>query len=312
MVNRELIRAKVLQLVYAYYTGGDKPIDLALRELETSLAKANDLYYHLLDLIVAVTREEQLRYDVLLQKAVRERSEKPSRKFVDNRFAKQLEANNTLSKFVETRRHDWKNDIEYVRRLCDLIEQTDIYAEYMADADDSYDADREVWRKIYKQIITVNDDLDELLEEQSLYWNDDKEIVDTFVLKTIKRFEPEAGDNQELLPDYKDPLDRKFALQLFCVAIEGESEFRQYIENASVNWDLARMPFTDIVIMQIAIAEILTFPEIPISVTINEYIELSKSYSTPKSAAFINAMLDSIARALIDDGKVAKQMIQEL
>ncbi len=312
MVNRELIRAKVLQLVYAFYMGGDKPVDIALRELEASLAKANDLYYHLLSLIVAVTREESLRHEVLLQKAVREKTPPPSTRFIDNRFARQLEENKTLRKFEESRRLVWKDDIDYVRRLCDVIEQTDIYADYLAAEEDDYEADREVWRKLYKQIITVDDDLDDLLEEQSLYWNDDKEIVDTFVLKTIKRFEPETGAEQELLPDYKDPLDRKFALQLLSVTIDGETEFRQYIERASENWDLSRMPFIDIIIMQIAIAEIITFPEIPISVTINEYIELSKSYSTPKSATFINAMLDSIARALIDDGKVAKQMTQEV
>ncbi|MCD8281831.1 MAG: transcription antitermination factor NusB [Prevotella sp.] len=308
MVNRELIRAKIVQLVYAYLSGGDKPLDVALRELETSLSKANDLYYYMLDLIVAVTKEARVRYEVGCQRALRERTERPSERFAENRFARQLEDNETLLKFAGTHKHDWREDVEYVRRLCDLIEQTDTYAEYVSSPESGYECDREVWRKLYKQIISDNDELDMLLEEKSLYWNDDKEIVDTVVVKTIKRFDEKTGTKQELLPEYKDPLDRKFALQLFCAAIENKDEYTAYMEAASINWELARMPFIDIVIMQIAIAEMFTFPDIPISVTINEYVELSKTYSTPKSATFINAMLDNIARTLISEGKILKQM----
>ncbi len=286
--------------------GGDKPMDACLRELEKSLSKANDLYYHLLDLIAVITAEEGLRQEILRQKAQREGSEVPSDRFVRNRFALQIRENETISAFRETRRHDWGNDIEYVRKLCDLIERSGVYREYMDSPEDSYEADREVWRKLYKQVVCQNGDLDALLEEESIYWNDDKEIVDTFILKTIKRFGEDSGPDQELLPDYKDPADRDFAMRLFSSAIENREDCQRYMEQASRNWEISRMPFLDIVIMQTALAEMTTFPGIPVSVTINEYVELSKTYSTPKSANFINAVLDSIARSLVEEGRLLK------
>ena len=153
-----------------------------------------------------------------------------------------------------------------------------------------------------------NDELDAVLEEKSLYWNDDKEIVDTFVLKTIKRFEPENGAKQELLPEYKDDEDKDFARKLFRATILNADQYQRYMSEASRNWDFSRLAYMDVVIMQIAIAEMLTFQNIPINVTINEYVDLAKIYSTPKSSGYINGMLDSIARHLVSAGVLLKPM----
>ena len=178
----------------------------------------------------------------------------------------------------------------------------------MGSDDDSYDADRELWRKIYRTLIQSNEDLDAILEEKSLYWNDDKEIVDTFVIKTIKRFDPANKANQELLPEFKDEEDRDFAVKLFRATILNADSYQRYMSETSRNWDFSRLAYMDVVIMQIAIAEMLTFPNIPLSVTINEYVELAKLYSTPRSGGYINGMLDAIARYLIETGKMLKQI----
>ena len=178
----------------------------------------------------------------------------------------------------------------------------------MGSDDDSYDADRELWRKIYRTLIQSNEDLDAILEEKSLYWNDDKEIVDTFVIKTIKRFDPVNKANQELLPEFKDEEDRDFAVKLFRATILNADSYQRYMSETSRNWDFSRLAYMDVVIMQIAIAEMLTFPNIPLSVTINEYVELAKLYSTPRSGGYINGMLDAIARYLIETGKMLKQI----
>lgn len=178
----------------------------------------------------------------------------------------------------------------------------------MAESDSSYEADREVWRKIYRTLIQDNDDLYALLEEKSLYWNDDKDIVDTFVIKTIKRFRPENKSEQELLPEYKDDEDRTFAIKLFRATILNADTYQRYMSETSRNWDFSRLAYMDVVIMQIAIAEMLTFPNIPIQVTINEYVNLAKLYSTPKSGGYINGMLDAIARHLIASHKMLKKM----
>ena len=168
----------------------------------------------------------------------------------------------------------------------------------MASTDNSYEADRELWRKLYKMFIFNNDSLDQVLEDQSLYWNDDKEIVDTFVLKTIKRFEEKQGANQPLLPEFKDDEDQEFARRLF--------RYRHLISENTKNWDLDRVAFMDVIIMQTALAEILSFPNIPVSVSLNEYVEIAKLYSTAKSGSFINGTLDGIVNQLKKEGKLTK------
>ena len=281
-------------------------MDSAEKELLFSLSKAYDLYNYLLELIVAVTQEERNRVEVATKKAEREGQPMPSQKFAYNKFAVQLEENKMLQEFAETQKQSWAISVEFVRGLCNQIEQSQAYAEYMADTDDSYEADREIWRKIYRQLIQENEALDQLLEEQSLYWNDDKEVVDTFVLKTIKRFDPKNKAKQELLPEYKDLEDKDFAIKLFRSTILNADQYQRYMSETSRNWDFSRLAYMDVVIMQIAIAEMLTFPNIPISVTINEYVDLAKLYSTPKSGGYINGMLDSIARYLVSTGKLMK------
>ena len=309
MINRELIRIKVVQLTYAYYQNGNKNMDNAEKELLFSLSKAYDLYNYLLLLIVEVSREERRRLEILTARAEREGTEAPSQKFAFNRFAVQLEENKELNQFVDDKKLSWNNDVEFVRSLCNQIEQSETYKEYMFSQEDSYDADREVWRKLYKQLVQENEELDALLEEKSLYWNDDKEVIDTFVGKTIRRFDPANKTSQELLPEYKGEEDRDFARKLFRATIMNADAYQRYMSETSRNWDFSRLAYMDVVIMQIAIAEMMTFPNIPVSVTINEYVDLAKLYSTEKSGGYINGMLDAIARYLVDTGKMMKPML---
>ena len=308
MINRKLIRVKIVQLTYAYYQNGHHNMDTAEKELLFSLSKAYDLYNYLLGLIVAITQEERRRVDIATRRAEREGTETPSQRFAFNKFATQLEENKQLNLFMEDKKMSWENDVEAVRKLCDQIEQSPLYQEYvMSDAED-YETDRELWRRIYRTLIQGNEDLDAILEEKSLYWNDDKEIVDTFVLKTIKRFDPANKADQELLPEYDDTEDREYALKLFRSTILNADTYQRYMSETSRNWIFSRLAYMDVVLMQIAIAEMLTFPNIPISVTINEYVDLAKLYSTPKSGGYINGMLDAIARHLVDTGRLLKPM----
>ena len=308
MINRELIRIKVVQLSYAYYQNGSKNIDTAEKELMFSLSKAYDMYNYLLALIVGITREARRHVEVAEARAKREGTPMPSTKFIYNRFALQLEQNKMLNDFMETQKKSWDEQPEFLKKIYLQITESEIYKDYMDSADDDYMADREVWHKLYRTLIQDNPDLDALLEEQSLYWNDDKEVVDTFVLKTIKRFEERNSASQELLPEYDSEEDKDYARKLFRATILNGEEYQHYMSEASRNWDFSRLAYMDIIIMQIAIAEMMTFPSIPISVTINEYVELSKLYSTPRSAGYINGMLDAIAHHLVETGRLMKQM----
>lgn len=204
MINRVLIRLKIIQIVYAYYQNGSKNLDSAEKELFFSLSKAYDLYNYLLMLMIALTEYAQKRIDAAKAKLAPTTEELyPNRKFVDNKFIAQLEVNKQLTEFIANQKRTWTNDQDFIKELYEKIVETDIYKDYMASDDNSYEADRELWRKIYKTYIFNNDSLDQVLEDQSLYWNDDKEIVDTFVLKTIKRFDEKKGANQNCFRNLK-------------------------------------------------------------------------------------------------------------
>ncbi len=307
MINRVLIRLKIVQIVYAYYQNGGKNLDTAEKELFFSLSKAYDLYNYLLLLMVEVTKQANKRLNAAKNKLVPTKEELfPNTKFVENRFIAQLEVNKQLLEFSNNQKKTWENEADFVKTLCDKILESDIYKEYMAGETSSYEEDRELWRKLYKNIIFNNIELDQVLEDQSLYWNDDKEIVDTFVLKTIKRFDEKNGAKQELLPEFKDEEDQDFARRLFRRTILNADYYRHLISENTKNWDLDRVAFMDVVIMQIALAEILSFPNIPVSVSLNEYVEIAKLYSTPKSGGFINGTLDGIVNSLKKENKLTK------
>lgn len=307
MINRTLIRLKIVQLVYSYYQNGGKDINTAEKELLFSLSKAYDLYHYLLLLMVDVTKyeEECIENQEQINK-IAHKEEKISHKFVNNRFVKQLRNNLQLIDFSQNQKRTWLNDIDYLKKLISDIKQTDTYNNYINNEIDDYSVDREFWRKIYKSIISKDIKIDEVLEEKSLYWNDDKEIVDTFVLKTIKRFQEEAGEKQKLLEEYKDDEDREYALKLFRATIINDYEYRQYIAQSVKNWEFDRLAFMDVVIMQIAIAEFMNFVQIPTAVTINEYVDIAKYYSTPHSASYVNGILDAVLKKMRKEKLIIK------
>ena len=307
MINRVLIRLKIVQIIYAYYKNSGKTLKATEDEVFFSLSKAYDLYNYMLLLIVGITHYAADRISFLSMKIRPTESDRnPNLKFVNNRFALQLENNEQLKKFAEKSKLNWVENSDLLRRMLDKIEESDIYKEYMAAETSSYEEDKELWRKLYKAFVFDNEELDSLLEEQSLYWNDDKSIVDSFVLKTIKRFEEKNGVAQQLLPEYKDVADMEFARKLFRNAIGNAEQYREMMSSSSKNWDMSRLAFMDVVIMQVALAEIMTFDDVPLSVTLNEYVEIAKHYSTVKSGSFVNGMLDTITKKLRQENKINK------
>lgn len=307
MINRTIIRVKIVQLMYAYYQNGGKNLDSAEKELLFSMSKAYDLYNYLLLLMVEVTRyaSEVVAKKEQLNK-VAHKDENISHRFVDNLFIAQLDINKELNDYKEAQKKSWDSEHAYVKALYEDIVKSAYYEEYMAADATDYEADRTLWRRIYKHIIMPDTRIDDLLEGQSLYWNDDKEIVDTFVMKTIKHFKPENGAGQELVPEYRSEEDREFATRLFRRAILNDEDYRKIIAGTLRNWEMNRLAFMDIIILQIAVAEMLSFPLIPVSVTVNEYVEIAKLYSTPRSGNYINGVLYNLANQLIKEGKLAK------
>lgn len=307
MINRNLIRIRVVQIVYSWYQNTNRDLQNAEKELMFGLQKSYDLYYYLLLLMWEITRAYENKVETKRNKFLpSEEDLNPNTNLIQNKFILQLRDNTQLNKHLAERPMTWDENESFVKNLLETILESETYNAYSQIDAPTYDEDREFWRKAFKQFIYVNEELDDFLEEESIYWNDDIEIIQTFVLKTIKRFSEKNGKLQPLLPMFKDDEDRQYALKLLHDTIINEKKYRALIEKHTDKWDFDRIAFMDLIIMQVALAEIFTFENIPTTVSLNEYIEIAKYYSTPKSGIFINGILDAVVTSIKKENSIFK------
>ena len=239
MVNRILIRIKVVQIVYSYLVNKDKSIDTSEKELFFSLEKAYELYHRLLLLMIELTDAQNKRIENARFKYTATAADKnPDTRLINNRFIAQLRENKMLKEYVDRQSVSWVNEPDFIRILLDRLLASDLYKTYLTSEEDSYAVDQDFWKKAFKHIIVENEDLSEILEAQSLYWNDDLETISTFVLKTIKRFDQSKGAEQELLPMFKDDEDAEFAKMLFRKTLMNVDVNKALIDQHTKNWDL--------------------------------------------------------------------------
>lgn len=295
MINRNLIRIRIVQIVYSWYQNSNNNLRNAEKELLMGFQKSYDLYYYLLLLMVKLTDMYENRIKTKMNRFLpSEQDLNPNTNLIDNKFIRQLRNAKEFRKYLAERPMNWGENESFVKNLLDNILKSEVYEAYANLTHPTYDEDREFWRKTFKQFIYINEELDDLLEDESIYWNDDVEIIQTFVLKTIKQFSESKGEEQPLLPMFKDEEDKRYALKLLDETILNEQKFRALIEKHTEKWDFERIAFMDMIIMQVAVAELFSFETIPTSVTLNEFIDIAKSYSTPKSGTFVNGILDAI------------------
>lgn len=320
MINRILIRIKTIQLLYAYRINKeqlsdnitkDKELSITAKKAETelldSLNQTYELYHWILQLIVELHAYAIKRIEIGLNKLrPTEEERNPNKRFINNLFAKQLSENKALAAFVKENGISWSEETDLIKLLMNKITATDFYQAYMKEANRTYEDDKLLWRHIVRKVLVSSSMLEERLEEMNLYWNDDFETVMSFVEKTIKRFEESNGSDQPLLEKFRDSEDIDYAKKLLKNAISNQEEYENLIQKTAQNWESERIANMDMVIMQAALAEIKAFPTIPINVTLNEYIEISKYYSTEKSSNFINGILDKIVNDLRQEGKLIK------
>jgi len=307
MINRVLLRIKIIQILYSFYKSEGKSIPVAEKELFHSIERTYDLYFHLLQLSIEITNFAASRIETKRNK-LRPTAEdlNPNTRFTENLFVAQLKKNVQFNDYLKKNKLSWVNESDIIKELFEEISSNTFYTEYMNAPSTDYTADKDIWRKIYKKVILQNENLDNSLEDQSIYWVDDIELVISFIIKTIKRFDPEKGDKQPLLPMFKDEEDAEFARKLMKGVLTNGNEYREMIDKNTQNWELDRIAFMDILIMEVALAELMDFPTIPVNVTLNEYIEIAKNYSTEKSGTFINGVLDNIAGQLKKENKLIK------
>lgn len=307
MISRRIIRIKVLQILYAFFSSPDKSINNSEKELFFSLQKTYDLYHYLMTLVIEIRNFAEERIELGLKKH-RPTSEdlSPNTRFINNQLILQLKNNLSLNKYITSSKLTWVNENELIRKLYFELLDQDFYKEYMQAPRNSYADDRSVVEDIFKYLILGNDEVESLLEEQSIYWNDDLDFVVSMILKTFKKFRETSDERQALLPMFKDEEDHQFAKDLYRKAIMNHDGNMTMIKQHTVNWDIERIAFIDNLILELALSEFLYFPSIPTKVTMNEYIELSKYYSTEKSRNFINGILDKSLKDLKKENKILK------
>jgi len=307
MISRRQLRIKALQSLYAYYTTGSEDMKRSENELHFNIEKAYELYHYLLLLIIDVMIYADSRIEIARNKRIPTPEDlHPNMRFINNRLINQLRNNRQLLRFVEQHKLNWANHPELIKEVYSRLIESEEYEAYMKGEEPGYLEDKRLVTFIYTHIIYTSERLDSILEEQSIYWNDDLEFITSMIVKTFKKFKEEDGPDKLLMDLYKNKEDTDYVVRLFRQTILHRDEYVEYIKQNTRNWDLDRIAFMDILIMQIAIAELIAFQSIPTKVTLNEYLEISKFYSTNKSNVFINGVLDKVLMQLKEENKISK------
>ncbi len=307
MLSRRYLRIKTFQILYAHYRSGIKTINQSEKELLHSIEKSRQLYYLLLILLVDMVQYIRERIDLARQKRIRGPEDiNPNTRFVNNKLITLIEDNVHLRKIIEQEKHSWVNHPEMIRKLFELFADTDIYKEYMAGPEPGFAEDKKVVIDFYRYVVYNYEDLYQVLEEMSIYWNDEADFMIEMLIKVIKKCKSEDTEPDWLAYPSIDKEDIDFVKKLFRKSILKEEDYTGLINSSVKNWELERIAFVDRLLMQIAITEITEFPNIPTKVSLNEYIEIAKYYSTIKSSNFINGILDNIIQKLKKDNKLFK------
>jgi len=307
MISRRIIRIKAMQSLYAFHSSSDQSINLAEKELFYSINKSYDLYHLILLLLVEIRDYSVNRIETNRNKMILTQDDvNPNQKFVSNEILIKLSENEALLKYVEKTKISWVNYPELVKKFYLELIASEQYRNYMSTSGNVFSEDRKIIEFLLIDIIAPSEDLDQMLEELSIYWNDDLEFVISMVIKSIGKLKPTTNKTTQLLPLFKDEEDLEFTKSLFRKAVLNTKEHREIITKHLRNWDLDRVAFIDVLIMELALTEFIYFPSIPTKVSLNEYIDLARFYSTDKSRTFINGILDKILKNLKDDGKILK------
>lgn len=317
MINRTLIRTKVVQTLFGYYQNEGSLPSEARKQLLKSFADTYDLYLLLLDFSSALTTyaDEQLQERIARAQATHTPL-RPNRRFIKNRFAEQLFNNRRLRRELEERHLSWEAGMSAVKSVYLSLVATEWYKQYMEQAESDYEEDKRIWRRIYSEILPANEAVLSALEEMELEldhfsWVIDMDVVLSYVVKTVRKFKEDEGVDQPLLEMFDSEDDLNFANSLLMCAIQNRAEYDKLIDANLKNWDPDRVAWMDRVILIVALAEICNFPEIALQISLNEYIEIAKEYSGEKNYFFINGILDGIIRQLKREDKLLKAEVME-
>lgn len=307
MLNRRHIRIKVLQILYAFFHSENEELTKCERDLSKSLEKSHSLYLNLLALLVAIKEHAETKIEMRINKMLPSENDlNPNKKFTNNRTLALLSSNISLLDKLKHEEIFWDENPELVGKIFRQIQNSETYLDYLNDQHSSFIKDRKFISAIFMEFIAPNEDIHSYLEEKSIFWLDDFEVGNLSVIKTIKSFKENSDQYARLLPLFKNEEDKIFAFDLLKRTILNSLEYNKYIVETASNWDEERISDMDKMLMKMAICELLNFETIPVKVTLNEYIELSKDYSSNKSKIFINGVIDKLIIRFKKEGILKK------
>jgi transcription antitermination protein NusB len=308
VLNRRHIRVKVMQSIYAMHQNGSDNLEKEEKFLLFSIENIQDLYLTMLSALVEIQKKEVVFLEKSSEKHLATSEEKkPNKKFIDNSIFKMLSENNSLSNAIEDRKINvWSLNDDYILLLLAAIKDSSLYKKYMNNRKNDFQEDKEFIINLYEQVIAPNEKLYDYLEDNKLTWVDDIPVVNTEIIKQFRAIKSEKDATFRVPKIYKDAEDKEYVSNLFRKTVLNEKELEASYNDKTPNWDTERIAEIDTIILKMAICEFLKFPSIPAKVTINEYLEIAKEYSTPKSSIFINGILDNLVKEFQTNGKLLK------
>ena len=306
MISRRLLRIKVLKALYAHLKSESKSLTVSEKALVESIDKTYDLYFQMLSLIVEVARYADQKQEAAKQKKLPTFEDlNPNRKFVENSVIRILSESDSVNDYIAARKLSWTQYPELIKSIFNELEQKDYYQKYMLSGESSFKEDLALVNDFFVNELEESESLEEALEEISIQWNDDLGFALLMVTRTLSNLRA-SHQEVKVLPKFKSEDDLEYAKELFEKALLNYDKYQQLIEQYTRNWDVERIAFMDNLIMIIAVTELTSFPSIPVKVTLDEYIEIAKFYSSPGSSNFINGVLDKIVASLTEEGQIKK------
>lgn len=306
MLSRRLLRIKVVKALYSHFKSESESIATSEKNLVASIDRTYDLYHQMLWLVVEVARYAEKRIELNRQKKLPTHEDlNPNTKFIGNEVVRQIEESKALLEYLDRKKLGWVKYPELIKGLYNSLIESDFYEKYMDADTSSYREDLQLVEDFFTFTVQDNEAVEETVEEQSILWADDMDFALFLVVRTLGNMRANQKDIP-MLPEFKNDEDKAFGPELFRKTARNYKEYIAYVDEFTRNWDVDRIAFTDNIIMVTAIAEFVNFPSIPVKVTLDEYIEIAKYYSTRSSSTFINGILDKVIERLTAEGKVAK------
>lgn len=305
MLSRRLLRIKVIKALFAHLKSGADNMIASEKNLMASVDKAYDLYFQMLLLPTEIARYAEQRQELAKQKKLPTYEDlNPNTKFIDNSVIRIIANSDSVNDYAASRKLGWTQYPDLIRSLYAQLTESEYYKEYMLREERSLADDRALLEDFYKEMQTC-EALDNVLEESSILWSDDLPYIIMMILRTLSNLRA-SHTELKVAPKFKSDEDPAFVRTLFEKSLVNYDTYQDYIEKFTANWDVERIVFMDNLIIGTAMAELTSFPSIPVKVTLDEYIEISKYYSTPGSSTFINGVLDKIVESLRDEGRILK------